>query len=715
MKTLRVLSVLWVLSVLSSLALDTPINNLKLQGTFNGTPTGGTVSFGSVTFTLGNTELPAGKTFNIDTSSNFNLGGSSGVRLTGGGGVLNLLGLGTGADESLIIDFDDVPNTIGFSTGSGATDLNFGSFIITAGQFIGGGAGLTDLDAGDISAGTLPVARGGTGVTTSTGSGNTVLSTSPTLTTPAISAPAITGAATFTPGASTIGANFTLGATSADAWRLDAATGWNEDFFDLRVNGNQQIVGNHDGTLELKSGGLRNIDDTDTGFNLLGSNQAGVLAGNRQAFTFGAGLIYFGSATHATPQNGYMYAEGGSGTNIAGGAMYISGGVGTGSATSGKIVFQTHGVIGGSGTTPNTLAERLAITPDGTVVVGASTAAGTGKVELPSSTSATAGIALGDVNLYRSAANTLKTDDSLIVGGTATLGSFLVDAFTASTQANVAIKADDGSTSNISLVLTPKGTGSLLLGPKPDGTSTGGNARGSNAIDLQIKRDAATKVASGANSVLIGNQGIASGPYSTAIGYNAASTGDSSITIGVNSTASGSAAVSIGSSTVASGAYSFSHGQSAESSRIGMRAFSGAAYISGAAGGSTQGIEWTASDKTTNATPSQLFLDGVSGSTPFVLRLGTGIAGILQVQAMSSDGATHAIFRKSIAAKRVTSGDTMTLTQNDDLGTQVAAGCAITITADATDKSLKIMGTGIAATTIIWTVSFYGLETEYAR
>ena len=41
--------------------------------------------------------------------------------------------------------------------------------------------------------GTLPVANGGTGVTTSTGSGNNVLSTSPTLTTPTITSPTISG------------------------------------------------------------------------------------------------------------------------------------------------------------------------------------------------------------------------------------------------------------------------------------------------------------------------------------------------------------------------------------------------------------------------------------------------------------------------------------------------------------------------------------------
>jgi hypothetical protein len=47
-----------------------------------------------------------------------------------------------------------------------------------------------DISTGDIT-GILPVLNGGTGVTTSTGSGNNVLSTSPTLTTPILTTPSI--------------------------------------------------------------------------------------------------------------------------------------------------------------------------------------------------------------------------------------------------------------------------------------------------------------------------------------------------------------------------------------------------------------------------------------------------------------------------------------------------------------------------------------------
>jgi hypothetical protein len=50
------------------------------------------------------------------------------------------------------------------------------------------GAGLT-FDASAIVSGILPVVRGGTGVATSTGTGSTVLSTSPTLVTPALGTP----------------------------------------------------------------------------------------------------------------------------------------------------------------------------------------------------------------------------------------------------------------------------------------------------------------------------------------------------------------------------------------------------------------------------------------------------------------------------------------------------------------------------------------------
>ena len=85
--------------------------------------------------------------------------------------------------------------------GSGAAVLNAnpteaGTGTVTSVDVSGGTTGLTTsggpvTGSGTITvAGTLAVANGGTGVTTSTGTGATVLSTSPTLVTPALGTPA---------------------------------------------------------------------------------------------------------------------------------------------------------------------------------------------------------------------------------------------------------------------------------------------------------------------------------------------------------------------------------------------------------------------------------------------------------------------------------------------------------------------------------------------
>jgi hypothetical protein len=74
--------------------------------------------------------------------------------------------------------------------------------------------------------GTLPVANGGTGVTTSTGTGNVVLSTSPTLVTPVLGTPS-SGTVTNLTGTASININGTVGATTANTGSFTtlAATG----------------------------------------------------------------------------------------------------------------------------------------------------------------------------------------------------------------------------------------------------------------------------------------------------------------------------------------------------------------------------------------------------------------------------------------------------------------------------------------------------------
>jgi hypothetical protein len=137
--------------------------------------------------------------------------------------------------------------------------------------------------------------------------------------------------------------------------------------------------------------------------------------------------------------------------------------------------------------------------------------------------------------------------------GGATLQSsawVIVDNATASpnnTVNHASIQATGGTT-NVSVSIVPKGTGAFCLAV-PDNTATGGNVRGTNAIDLQTIRSAASMVASGSRSVAIGSYSTASGLIGVAI--NGTATGQGSIAI--NGTASNTSNC-IGEASTASGA-----------------------------------------------------------------------------------------------------------------------------------------------------------------
>lgn len=152
----------------------------------------------------------------------------------GGGGGLNSVGLGSG-DGSIVVtgspvtgsggNMSAIVNASAITTGvlpiaQGGTGVSSASLVAgtnvtitgtwpnqTVGATAGGGGVATVassdtsltvtgtgainaiVNASNVTSGTLPVAHGGTGTTTSTGSGNNVLSTSPTLVTPVLGTP----------------------------------------------------------------------------------------------------------------------------------------------------------------------------------------------------------------------------------------------------------------------------------------------------------------------------------------------------------------------------------------------------------------------------------------------------------------------------------------------------------------------------------------------
>jgi hypothetical protein len=129
-----------------------------------------------------------------------------------------------------------------------------------------------------------------------------------------------------------------------------------------------------------------------------------------------------------------------------------------------------------------------------------------------------------------------------------------------STQTSAVIVAD---TTNANLVIAPNGTGALIASI-PDGTATGGNARGDDAVDLQTTRGAAINVASGNYSVISGGQSnTASSAHSTVSGgeSNTASTATHATVVGGSfNTSSGIYGISGGRGSTASGSQSIALG-----------------------------------------------------------------------------------------------------------------------------------------------------------
>ena len=76
-----------------------------------------------------------------------------------------------------------------------------------------------------------------------------------------------------------------------------------------------------------------------------------------------------------------------------------------------------------------------------------------------------------------------------------------IEGFSSATQATSFLSASNAA-ATVNIAIVTKGTGSLLA-QVPDGTTTGGNARGANAIDFQKSRTNANQVASADNSVIL--------------------------------------------------------------------------------------------------------------------------------------------------------------------------------------------------------------------
>jgi len=116
------------------------------------------------------------------------------------------------------------------------------------------------------------------------------------------------------------------------------------------------------------------------------------------------------------------------------------------------------------------------------------------------------------------------------------------------------------NTTNANIVIAPNGTGALIA-DIPDGASTGGNARGNNAVDLQTTRSSSNQVASGNYSGITGglnNRNTAFAGMISGGENNVLTAGYSFIGAGSTNTASGDVSVVSGGQTNSAIAYASS-------------------------------------------------------------------------------------------------------------------------------------------------------------
>lgn len=314
-----------------------------------------------------------------------------------------------------------------------------------------------------------------------------------------------------------------------------------------------------------------------------------------------------------------------------------------------------------------------------------------------------------------------------------------------------------GGTTNVSVSIVPKGSGAFSL-HVPDGTSTGGNARGANAVDLRTAvRAAATNVASGSQSFLGPNGVSATNTGSVAFGGTAS--GQNAVCLSSAGTASGAESL-LATSTAATscsgtravgfsrdggtqtGASSFGQGNIpgwgsgnvdgsgaigfcgaestattskafgyyASANRYGMNANANGAFTLGGFGES-QRAEFVARNKTTGGTTAvTLFLDG--SSSRLTIPSGKVLHATVLITGSKSDGSAVAVYMRQVAIKNV-GGTTSLVGTVNTLGTDTAAGTSIAITADDTNDALQIAVTGVASETWRWTAVVYGVELAY--
>jgi hypothetical protein len=250
-------------------------------------------------------------------------------------------------------------------------------------------------------------------------------------------------------------------------------------------------------------------------------------------------------------------------------------------------------------------------------------------------------------------------------------------------------------------------TGAMYVGLAPTTT-----ALGSNAVNIQASRTAATQVASGESSlVLTTGLGTASGTRSVVIGSTTGggtASGTNSLCIGViQSVASANGAIAIGRANASGlGAVHIQCGEDLMTNvnsvySVGLNASMG--LRSGFATRPFNAVYW--GGQTTNATPLILNLDATA-TNRFTIAASTALAvDILLVARRSDTQDKWLVARRFLGIRRDGSNNTSLIGSVQTLGTDQSAGSptwTFALTADDTNEALQLEVTGAASETVQW-------------
>jgi hypothetical protein len=345
----------------------------------------------------------------------------------------------------------------------------------------------------------------------------------------------------------------------------------------------------------------------------------------------------------------------------------------------------------------------IGVTPDATVALSVDTTGlkfGDGTIQTTAVTgggSITPGIIDNAVLRANGTSGTLLKNSDILIDDAAT-----------ATQNNVAIVNNHQQTDSC-VVITPKGYGAFILGQKPNG-STGGDARGLYAIDLQLTRDPAspTQVASGVQSVCVGSYNTALSDYGVAIGVSNSSDligsiaigstnnsiNDGSISIGTECVSEGQYSTALGSETNASGNYSLATGYRSSADRYGQVAFANGRFT---AIGDAQNSRFILRGQSTNTTARNLTLTGASTSGFLGIPVGKVMAMTINIAGISSLGAVAHYVRQY--AVRNLLGTSTQVYAPVTIGTDFASGTSIALSVNDPDDTIRIVVTGTSGPT----------------